>query len=163
MWSSSHLFRLRFFSSCYLGLANPAAAEGVFVAALLIVSFWYYRRDGQAAATSAIDGDKCQVGGADMTAGLGVVVLDPDFYADLHRRIKHAVDGGAQDHDVADAHGHKKIKMIDGRRDHIVARVPMRGHGRGHVDPVHKTSADEGIERVGVVGEDDLRHLGLRV
>jgi len=38
----------------------------------------------------------------------------------------------------------------------------MGGHGAGEIDPVHEASAEERVEGIGVVGQNDLDHLGDR-
>jgi hypothetical protein len=39
----------------------------------------------------------------------------------------------------------------------------MGGHGAGKIDPMHEPSTQQGSQRVGVVGQNNLGHLGLRV
>ena len=39
----------------------------------------------------------------------------------------------------------------------------MRSHSCGYINQVHEASAKQVAQRVGVVGQDYLRHLGLRI
>jgi hypothetical protein len=45
-----------------------------------------------------------------------------------------------------------EIHVIDRRGDYVVPGMAMRGHSSGEVDPMHKSSAEQGAERVGIVG-----------
>ncbi len=106
--------------------------------------------------SSNIHGDKGQIGGADVTALFGAIILHPDLHPHLHRGVEDAIDRGAQDHEISDPYGHEKIQMIDGSRHHVRARVAVRGHGAGEIDPVHEASAEKCVQTVGIVGQDDL-------
>ncbi len=55
-----------------------------------------------------------------------------------------------------------EVDVIHGRGDDVGARVPIGGDGAGEVDEVHQAAAEQIAKRVGVVGEDDFSHLGLR-
>ena len=73
------------------------------------------------------------------------------------------IDRGAEDDQISYANRDKEIDVIDGGGDDVVAGVTVRSHGAGEIDPVHQTSAEQGRERIGVVGQDDFRHRGLRI
>src|SRR5258706_11032951 len=142
--------------------AQFAASEGIFIAALLFIGFRDDGRDGQVAARG-IHRYERQVRRADMLVAFGVIVLHPNLDADLHGSVVNAIHRRAEDDDVSNANRHEEIEMINGCRSHVLARVPMSSHGACHIDPVHEASAEESIERIGVVGENDLRHLRLRI
>ena len=65
--------------------------------------------------------------------------------------------------EIADAHRNQEVNVIDGCGHDVVARVAMRGHGAGQIDPVHQASAQQGGERIGVIRQNDFRHFGLRI
>jgi hypothetical protein len=54
-----------------------------------------------------------------------------------------------------------EVDVIHGRGHNVGARVPVGGHGAGHIDEVHQPSAQQIAQRVGVVGQDEFSHLGL--
>ena len=58
-------------------------------------------------------------------------------------------------------YGREEVHVIDGGGDDIAARVSVSGEGAGDVDPMHEASAEQGVEGIGVVGENDFGHLGL--
>ena len=41
--------------------------------------------------------------------------------------------------------------------------MTVRGHGGGQVNPVHEASAEQRSQRISVVGQNNLRHLRLRI
>jgi hypothetical protein len=41
--------------------------------------------------------------------------------------------------------------------------MTVTGHGAGHIDPVHEASAEQRTQGIGVIGKNNLSHLGLRV
>ena len=51
--------------------------------------------------------------------------------------------------------------MVHGGGDDVGAGMAIGSHGAGEIDKVHQTSAEKIAQRVGVVGQDDLGHLGL--
>ncbi len=55
-----------------------------------------------------------------------------------------------------------EVDVIHGRGNDVGARVAIGGDGPSEVDEVHEAAAEEIAQGVGVVGEDDLSHLGLR-
>ena len=56
--------------------------------------------------------------------------------------------------------GVQELQAVDGRRDQQAARVPMAGDGAGDVDEVHDRAAEDEPERIRVVRQHDLHHLG---
>src|SRR4029077_908295 len=106
------------------------AAAGILVATPLLVSFW---NDGWylQMASRSVNGDKCQIGRADVLTTVEQIVLYPNFYSDLHGRVEHAIDGGTQDNQVTDVHGNPEVQMVDGGSNHVVPAVAMRSHGAG--------------------------------
>src|SRR5580698_2218871 len=142
--------------------ANLTALASLIISATLLLSFGNDRRDRNVA-PARIDRDKGEIGGADVLAFILQEILHPDLDANLHGGIEHAVDGGAENHQIANVHRNQKVKMINGCGQSIVARVAMRSHGPGQVDPVHKASAKQCTERVSVVGQNNFRHLGLGI
>src|SRR5579864_9639246 len=77
--------------------------------------------------------------------------------------MENAVHGGLQDHQVAHVHGNQEIEVVNGSSDDIVAGVAVGGERAGQVNPVHQAAAQQGVERVGIVGQNNFRHLRLRV
>src|SRR5579872_37903 len=134
----------------------------IVVPATLLVAFGDDRGDREAS-PSCVDSHKCQVGGTDMLAIVMQIVLDEDFYANLHRTMENAIYRRFQDHQIPDMYRHQKIEVINRRRDDISAGMTMRCHSSRKVDPVHQASAKQRAERVGVVGKNNLSHLGLRI
>ena len=63
---------------------------------------------------------------------------------------------------IADLDRMQELQVVDGGRDQQAARVPMAGDGAGNVDEVHHGAAEDEPERVRVVRQHDLHHLGLR-
>ncbi len=135
---------------------------GVFVAAYFFGSFG---DDGSywKLASVAIDGDKCEIGGADVAALSGKVALDPDLDSYFHGGVIDAVDGRLEDDEVSDARGGEEIEMIGGGGDDIAARMAMRGERSGKIDPMHEAAAEKSAEWVGIIGKDKFHHLGRRV
>ena len=141
---------------------SRGASPGVFVSPLLIFCFRNYRRNWHAVARR-IDGDKCQVCGADMTFLLGTIIFDPDFHAHFHRGMKGSVHRGAQDAKIADPHRYQKIQVVNRCCHHPLARVPVSGQRAREVDPVHQASAKKSIQRIGIVRQNDFGHFRDRV
>jgi hypothetical protein len=56
----------------------------------------------------------------------------------------------------------QELQTVHGGRDHEAARVPVAGDRAGDVDEVHDRAAEDVAERIRVVGQDDLHHLGGR-
>src|SRR6266851_6155165 len=110
--------------------AYLAAVHGIFIAAPFILGLRDNRRHRQAISGS-IYGDKRQIGGADVTALFGTIILHPDLHAYLHRSVVHAIDRRTQDYEISNPNRHEKIQMIDGRSHDICARVAMGGHRAG--------------------------------
>ena len=54
----------------------------------------------------------------------------------------------------------EKLQIVDRRRHEQRAGVSMAGDGAGDVDEVHHRAAQDEAERVGVVRQHDLHHLG---
>ncbi len=144
------------------GFANLAAMACVFVAAHLFGAFGDDRGNGKLA-PMAVDGDKGEVGGADVTALSGEVTLDPDLDSNFHGSVIDAVDGRLEDDKVADARGCEEIEMVGGGGDDVAARMAMGGESSGKIDPMHEATAEKSAEWVGVVGEYEFHHLGSGV
>src|ERR1019366_4096426 len=101
--------------------AQLPAVRGIFVAALFFRSLGNDRWDCHTI-SRGIYGHKSQIGGTDMVALFGAIVLYPNLHAHLHRSAVDAIDRRAQDHEISDANGHEKIQMIDGSRHYVLAR-----------------------------------------
>ena len=91
------------------------------------------------------------------------VVFNEDLHPHFHRCMENAVHRGAEDHQVAHMGGRHEIQMIDCSGHYVIARMTMRRHGAGHINPVHQSSAEQGPKRVGVVRQNNLGHLRLRI
>jgi hypothetical protein len=113
------------------------------------------------AATVLIDGDKNEVGAGDVKMGAGLRILDPDLNAYFKRCIESTVDTGLEYEQVADVDGLDEVDVIHGRGDDVGARVAVGRDGAGDIDEMHETAAEQVAESVGVIGKDDLSHLGL--
>ena len=98
-----------------------------------------------------------------MLRGIGDVVLHKNLYSDLHRSVEHAVYRRTQNHQVTDPHRYEEIHVIDRSRDHVIAGMAMSGHRAGHIDPMHEPAAQQRVQGVGVVGQNNLSHLRLRI
>ena len=72
-----------------------------------------------------------------------------------------AVTRALQDDQISDLDRVQELQPVDRRRDEQAASMAMAGDGAGDVDEVHHRAAEDVSERVGVVREDDLHHLGL--
>jgi hypothetical protein len=142
-------------------LAVFTATAGVFVAADFVFGLGVEFGDGDAS-TLGIDGDEGEVGRGDVAVGSGDGVFDPDFHADLHRSVEGAVHHGFQDEQVAHVDGGDEVDVVHGGGDDVGAGVAISGHGSDEVDKVHEAAAEQVAEGVGVVGQDELGHLGLR-
>src|SRR6201998_1551580 len=92
----------------------------------------------------------------------GLRIFDPDFDADFERGIEGAVDAGLENEQIADVHRLDEVDVIHCRGDAMSAGVVIGGEWAGQVDEVHQAAAEEVAQGVGVVGQDDLSHLGLR-
>src|SRR3954469_15246609 len=142
------------------GLTVVAATERIGVTLLL---FFTLRDDRWHVELSPmlVYGDEGEISAGDVAGRGGHVVLDIDLHADLHRGRKGAIDGRLQDQQVTNVDRRKEIDVVHGGGNDVTARVTVRGHGGGDVDEVHEASAKQIAERIGIVGEDDLRHLRL--
>ena len=52
-----------------------------------------------------------------------------------------------------------EIKMIDGSGHHVIARMTVRGHGGGKINPVHQAPAQQSAQHVGIVGQNNFGHF----
>src|SRR5664279_229280 len=115
-----------FHSARQFHTAHLPAARSAIVAAFFIFCFgddrWHYDF-----ISSGVDGDKSEIGGTDVTALLGAVVFHPDLHAHLHRSAVDAIDRRAQDYEISDPNGHKKVHVINGSRHHIRAGMAVGG------------------------------------
>ena len=57
----------------------------------------------------------------------------------------------------------EELQIVDGGRDEEAAGVAVARDGAGDVDQVHDRAAQDVAERIGVVRQDDLHHLGRRL
>ena len=55
-----------------------------------------------------------------------------------------------------------EINVINRRRHHMAVRVPVRRQRASYIDQVHQPSAQQVTQRVGIVWQDNFRHLRLR-
>jgi hypothetical protein len=151
--------RSAFFESHFLATILAAAYRPL-KATLLVFTFRNYGRDVTVPAM-AIDGNKGQVSGADMTPFASDVAFHPDLYTGFHRGIEGAVDRGTKDNEVANVDGHEEIEMVDGSSDNEAPGMTMCGKCAGNVDPMHQSATEEGAKRIGVVRENDFDHFRL--
>ena len=137
-----------------------AAEECVVVPAHLVGCFGL--DDGNFLPASVrVDGDKNEIGAGDVEVRSGLRVFDPHLNTYFDRCVEGAVDAGLENEQVADVHMLDEVDMIHGRGDDVSARMTICGDGTNDVDEVHEATAEEVSEGVGVVGKDDLGHLGL--
>src|SRR5580692_12046759 len=113
------------------------ALAGVVVAAALIIGFGNDRRNLDTA-SSCVDGYERQICRTHMPAIIEDVVFHPGLYSHFHRAVKHAIDRGAKNHQVANVHRDPEIHVINRGGDYVVAGMAMRGHGSGEIDPMHQ-------------------------
>src|SRR4029079_8069245 len=89
------------------------------------------------------------------------------FREDLHlyfeRGVEHAGDVRAQDDQIADLDRVEELQVVDGGGHQQAARVAMTGDRAGDVDQMHHRAAEDEPERVRVVRQHDLDHLGRRI
>src|SRR5262249_31886934 len=88
--------------------------------------------------------------------------LGEDIDLHLERRGEDAGDARLQDDEVADLDRVQELQIVDGGRNEQRARVAVAGDGAGDVDEVHDRAAEDVAERVRVVRQHDLHHLGRR-
>src|SRR5690349_18251673 len=141
---------------------NFASPASIFVAAPLLFAVRDDCGNRQALA-AAINGNEGEVGGTHVVASVLVVILDKYFYPDLHRRMENSVDRRTQDDEVADTYREEKIQMVDRSSDNVLPGVTVCRQGSSEIDPVHQASPEQSAKRVGIVREDNFRHLGLRI
>ena len=142
----------------YLQTPDLTPASGILVAASLLIGLGNDRRDREMVA-GGVNGDKREVSRAHVLAMILNVILHPDFHSDFHRSAVYTIHRGAKDYQVADVHWDSEIKMIDGSSHHVVARMAVRGHGGGKINPVHEASAQESAQHVRIVGQNDFSHF----
>ena len=56
-------------------------------------------------------------------------------------------------------HRRDKIDVVHRSRDHMRPSVPVGRHRAHQIDIVHEPPAQQIAQRVGVVGQDQFRHL----
>src|SRR3569833_1467912 len=103
-----------------------------------------------------------QVSACDMEVRSGLGILNPDFHTDFEGCIEGAIDAGLQNEQIAYVDGLDEIDMVHRCCDHMRPGVPICRDRSGEIDEVHEAAAEQVAERVCIVGEDDLSHLGLR-
>lgn len=137
-----------------------AAEHGVVVTAEFV---WGFGLDNWNLLTASvlIDGDEDEVGAGDVEVGPGLRVFDPDLNTNFNRCVESAVNAGLEDEEIADVHGLDEINVIHGRGDDVSAGVAICRDRADDVDEVHEAAAEEVPKGVGIVGENDLSHLGL--
>lgn len=133
-----------------LGAADVSTASGVIVATLFVGSLGNYGGNRHMPSASVYR-NKCQVGGTHMLAAIHNVILDHYFHTYFHRGMKHTIYRRPENYQIADVDWDPEIQVIDRGGDNIISRMPMCRHGSGKVDPMHKASAEQGAERVGIV------------
>ena len=77
-----------------------------------------------------------------MASFAGDVALDPNLYTGLHGGVEGAIDGRAEDHEIADVDGNEEVEVIDGCGDDVALGVAMGGESSGDIDPVHEAAAE---------------------
>ena len=90
----------------------------------------------------------------------GQNLLRKHVHLHFERRRERAGDARLQDDQVADLDRVEELEVVDGGGDQQRAGVAVAGDGAGDVDQVHDGAAQDEPERVGVVGQHDLHHLG---
>ncbi len=85
--------------------------------------------------------------------------LTPDF----HGSAEGAIESGFQNQQIPNVHRRDKVDVIHGSGDDMRAGVTIGGYGAHQVDVVHEPAAEQIAERIGVIGQDQLRHLRPRV
>ena len=113
------------------------------------------------------------VGNKDATGFLEAFDREPDadldpgqrrlgVHLDLHfeRRGEGCGDPGVEDDQVADLDRMEELQPIHGGSDHWCSRVPVRGNRTGDVDQVHDGAAEDEPQRVRIIRQHHLHHLG---
>src|SRR5205807_8843927 len=95
------------------------------------------------------------------TAGQGFFGEDVDL--DFERGLKRAGDVRLQDDQVANFDRMQELEVVDRGRDEEAPRVTMARDRPGNVDEVHDRTAQDEAQRIGIVGQHDLDHLGGRL
>src|SRR4051812_33848600 len=144
--------------------SNVTAASRFVVPALLFLRLWDHRRNGEMA-SRRVHSNECKVGGTHVLAMIEQVVFNVNLNSNLHRGVEDPVHGRAKDYEIADVSWCPKVKMVNRRRNHVVAAMPMRRHCACEVDPVHEASAQKSSERVSIVrknnfGRSEERRVG---
>ena len=107
-----------------------------------------------------VDRHERQVGEARVFPLARERALREDVDLDLQRRPEHRGDLRPQDDQVADLDRVQELQPVDGGGDDAAARVAMTGNRAGDVDEVHDGAAEHEPERVRVVRQHHLHHLG---
>ncbi len=93
----------------------------------------------------------------------GLRVLSLDAHTDFHRAPERRVETCGQAHDVADFDRRLELDRLDARGDRNVAAVPLCRNRAADVDPAHDDPSERGADGVGVLGKNELGHLGKRL
>ena len=108
----------------------------------------------------AVYGYVSEIGGADMVAFASEITFHPNLDSHLHGSVEDTVHGGLEDHEIADSNGDEKVQMVGRSSDYVAARMAMGSERTGDINPMHEAPAEQGIERIGVIGQHEFHHLG---
>ena len=108
----------------------------------------------------AVDGNERQVGAARHLPYAGQRLLREHLDFHLERRAPDGCHARLEDDQVADLDRMQELQAVDGRGHEQAAGVAMARDGAGDVDEVHDRAAQDEAERVRVVRQHDLHHLG---
>ena len=139
-----------------------AAAAGIVIAAFLFLGLGDNRCNFHPIPIG-IYRDESQMSGRDVLRHIREKVLNKYFYPYFHRGLKDTVNGRAENYQISDPDGDKKINVIHGCGDRVTSGVPVSRHGAGEINPVHQPAAKEGAQGVGIIRQHNLCHLRLRI
>ena len=140
---------------------RPPLVSGAGALAVLI-GLQQQRRDLNALSI-AIDRDERQIRAAGQPAHAGQRLLRKHFDLHFERRGPDGGDARLENDQVADLDRVEELQAVDRGRHEQRAGVAVAGDRAGDVDEVHDRPAEDEPERVGVVRQDDLHHLGGRL
>ena len=92
----------------------------------------------------------------------GDAVFDLDVNTNLHRSAKGSVDLPCQHDHVTFANWRAKDQFVNGGRDRDPATMTLRCDRRADIDPTHHRAAKGCPKCIGVLWQDDFRHVRQR-
>jgi len=112
--------------------------------------------------TLAIDGDEREIRQARQLPSTGEGFLGKDFDFNFERRRPGRGHARPEKDQIPDPDRVQELQAVDSGGDEHAARVTVRGDRAGDIDQVHHRTAEDESERIGIVRQNDLHHLGHR-